>query len=59
MTLHRALIWGMEKGRGQEALARSLTPNRRRPMQEVKPMADSQTYPDSVRPTSGGLRHAV
>jgi hypothetical protein len=43
MTLHRALIWGMEKGRGQEALARSLTPHHRNLSRRSETMAVAAT----------------
>jgi hypothetical protein len=49
MTLHRALIWGMEKGRGQEALARSLTPETTAPELEAHKMSFRGRYPDSAR----------
>jgi hypothetical protein len=48
MTLHRALIFGMGKGRGQEALARSLTPETPTLEKEAPMMSVSGYLPDSA-----------
>lgn len=49
MTLHRALIWDTQKGRGQEALARSLTPRTPTLEKEAPMMSVSGYLPDSAR----------
>lgn len=49
MTLHRALISATEKGRGQEALARSLTPETSTLVREAHMTSFRGQYSDSLR----------
>jgi hypothetical protein len=59
MTLHRALIWGMEKGRGQEARQRFKAPETPTLSGEARMMPFQRFYGDSMPSASAGLRHAV